>query len=202
MRKIGVSPFQVVYGCVSRCPLNLTLPNRTRKHDKVIDFIEDLQCIHKPIHDHLVASTAKYKLMADRYSRHVKFVIRDKVWVVLTKDRFPLHEYNKLKALKIGPLEVLQEIIPNAYRLRLPDGLRTSYVLNVFIWFPLLMIHTSRIRGQIFPKPERMMVRTRIVFQVKHNSNIGVILFFIFGFGLNFIYLFIYSWIFFLFCLG
>ena len=81
-----------------RCPLNSTLPNCTRNHDKVIDFIEDLQCIHKLTHDHLVASAAKYKLMADRYRRHVKFAIGDKVWAVLTKDRFPLHEYNKLKA--------------------------------------------------------------------------------------------------------
>ena len=46
------------------------------------------------------------------------------------------------------------------------------------------------------------MARTRIVFQVKHNSNIEVILCFIFRFCLNFIYLFIYSWICFLFYLG
>ena len=107
-RSTSFSPFLVVYGCVQRCPLDLTtLPNRTRMHCKAIDFIEDLQRIHKLTHDHLVGSVAKYKLMADRHRRHVEFAIGDKVWVVLTKDRFPLHEYNKLKARKIGPLEML-----------------------------------------------------------------------------------------------
>ena len=46
------------------------------------------------------------------------------------------------------------------------------------ILFPLLMIHMSQIQGQIFPNPERMMAHIRIVFQVKHDSNIGVIFFF------------------------
>ena len=131
-RSTVFSPFKVVYGCVPRCPLDLTtLPNRTRMHGKAIDFIEELQRIHKLTHDHLVASAAKYKLMADRHRRHVEFAIGDKVWADLTKDRFPLHEYNKLKARKIGHLEVFQKINPNTYRLRLPDGLRTSDVFDV-----------------------------------------------------------------------
>ena len=111
MQKIGLralASFQVVYSCVSRCPLDLTTPpNRTGMHDKAIDFIEDLQHIHKLTHDHLVASAAKYKLIA--YRHH------------LPSSPCPVHEYNKLKDRKIGPLEVLQKINPNAYRLRLPD---------------------------------------------------------------------------------
>ena len=39
---------------------------------------------------------------------------------VLTKERFSAHEYNKLKARKIGPLEVLEKINVNAYCLALP----------------------------------------------------------------------------------
>jgi hypothetical protein len=30
------------------------------------------------------------------------------VWVVLTKDRFPIGEYNKLAARKIGPVEIVK----------------------------------------------------------------------------------------------
>ena len=91
-RSTSFSPCQVVYGCVPRCPLDLTtLPNRTRMHGKAIDFIEDLQRIHKLTHDHLVALVSKYKLMVDCHHRHVEFAIGDKVWAVLTKDRFPLH---------------------------------------------------------------------------------------------------------------
>ena len=79
-RSTGFSLFKVVYGCVPRCSLDLTtFPNRTRMHDKAIDFIEDLQRIHKLTHDHLVALAAKYKLMADCHSHYVEFAIRDKV---------------------------------------------------------------------------------------------------------------------------
>ena len=54
----------------------------------------------------------------------------DKVWAVLIKDHFLLHDYNRLKGRKIDPLKVLH-INLNAYRLRLYDGLRTSHVFNV-----------------------------------------------------------------------
>ena len=53
------------------------------------------------------------------------------MWVVLTKDHFPAGEYNKLSAKKIGPLEVLEKINPNAYRLKLPSHLPTADVFNV-----------------------------------------------------------------------
>ena len=53
------------------------------------------------------------------------------MWAVLTKVHFPTGEYNKLYAKKIGPLEVLEKINPNAYRLKLPSHLRTADVFNV-----------------------------------------------------------------------
>ena len=53
------------------------------------------------------------------------------MWAVLTKDRFPIGEYTKLSAKKIGPIEVLEKINPNAYRLKLPSHVRTSDVFNV-----------------------------------------------------------------------
>ncbi|KAF8394833.1 hypothetical protein HHK36_018769 [Tetracentron sinense] len=44
---------------------------------------------------------------------------------------YPAGEYHKLGARKIGPLEVLAKINPNAYRLKLPSHIRTSDVFNV-----------------------------------------------------------------------
>ncbi|KAL0747395.1 hypothetical protein Bca101_029397 [Brassica carinata] len=43
----------------------------------------------------------------------------------------PAHAYNKLKSKKIGPLEVLERINDNAYRLKLPADMNTSDVFNV-----------------------------------------------------------------------
>ena len=55
----------------------------------------------------------------------------DLVWDVLTKDRSSDGEYNKLSARKIGPLEIIEKINPNAYRLKLPSDIRTVDVFNV-----------------------------------------------------------------------
>jgi hypothetical protein len=30
------------------------------------------------------------------------------VWAILTKDRFPVGEYNKLAACKVGPIEIIE----------------------------------------------------------------------------------------------
>lgn len=59
------------------------------------------------------------------------FEIGDFVWAYLTQDRSHAHAYNKLKARKIGPLEVVERIYDNAYRLRLPADVNTSDVFNV-----------------------------------------------------------------------
>ena len=43
------------------------------------------------------------------------------VWDVLTKDCFSMGDYNKLSTKKIGPVEIVEKINPNAYRLKLPS---------------------------------------------------------------------------------
>jgi hypothetical protein len=53
------------------------------------------------------------------------------VWAILTKGRFPVGEYNKLAAHKVGPIEVIEKINPNAYRLKLPSHIKTSDVFIV-----------------------------------------------------------------------
>ncbi|GKE52344.1 hypothetical protein Tco_1487500 [Tanacetum coccineum] len=46
-------------------------------------------------------------------------------------DRFPVGEYNKLSAKKIGPLEIVEKINSNAYRVKLPSYIRCSDIFNV-----------------------------------------------------------------------
>ncbi|GJV46315.1 putative nucleotidyltransferase, ribonuclease H [Tanacetum coccineum] len=57
--------------------------------------------------------------------REVHKVVRDNL------DRFPVGEYNKLSAKKIGPLEIVEKINSDAYRLKLPSHIRCSDVFNV-----------------------------------------------------------------------
>ncbi|KAL5737954.1 hypothetical protein ACOSP7_030715 [Xanthoceras sorbifolium] len=131
-RSTGFSPFQVVYSVVPRGPLDLLpLPNNTRVYGKVEDFVYSLQDTHAQVYENLGRTVGKYKLAADKKRRHLEFGIGDFVWAILTKDRFPVGDYNKLAAKKIGPLEILEKINPNAYRLRLPSHIRTADVFNV-----------------------------------------------------------------------
>lgn len=108
-----------------------TLPDRTRIHGDAAAFIDTIADVHVATKTHLEASTLKYKTTADSHRRRLVFEVGDRVWAVLTKNRMPARAYNKLKAKKIGPLEVLERINDNAYRLQLPDGINTSDVFNV-----------------------------------------------------------------------
>ena len=76
-------------------------------------------------------STVKYKEATDRKRRLLELNVGDYVWVVLTKDRFPVHEYTKLEARKIGPYKIIEKINSNAYRLNLPSHIHTTPVFNV-----------------------------------------------------------------------
>ncbi|KAI9174135.1 hypothetical protein LWI28_012455 [Acer negundo] len=131
-RSTGFSPFQVVYSLVPRSPIDLIpLPSKTRVHRKAEDFVQGLHEVHKQVQEKLLQSVEKYKLAADKKRRHLEFEVGDFVWAVLTKDRFAVGEYNKLAAKKIGPLEIVEKINPNAYRLKLPSHIRTHNVFNV-----------------------------------------------------------------------
>ncbi len=55
----------------------------------------------------------------------------DLVWLILTRDRFPVGESNKMWEMKIGPFEILPKINENIHWLHLPSHLKTSYVFNV-----------------------------------------------------------------------
>ncbi|GJZ14188.1 putative nucleotidyltransferase, ribonuclease H [Tanacetum coccineum] len=106
-RSTGFSLFQVVYSAQPRGPLDLmSLPISGSVPKKVHDFVEGLREVHKAVRDNLVRANSMYKQDADQKRRQVDFEAGDFVWAVLTKDRFPVGEYNKLSAKKIGPLEI------------------------------------------------------------------------------------------------
>ena len=84
-------------------------------HAKAEDFIDSLQHIYAITHQKLLESMATYKQVADRKRHLVEFEVSDFLWAILTKDHFPVGEYNKLSARKIGSLEVVEKINLNAY---------------------------------------------------------------------------------------
>lgn len=153
-RSTRFSPFRVVYGIVPRGPIDLGVaPDPSRDHGQAMDFVAKISSIHAQVHDNLQLSSAKYKINVDRHRRDVQFKVGDMVWAVLTRERFTPGDYNKLKSRKIGPLEVLEKINANAYRLSLPPGSRFSDVFNVKHLIHLWRKMTKKIRGRIFLYP-------------------------------------------------
>lgn len=128
-RSLGFYPFQVVYGVVPHGPKALsTLPDRTQIHGEASTFFDTITDIHTKAISNLESSASKYKSAADTHRPRLVFQVGDLVWAYLTRDMMAAHAYNKLKAKKIGPLEVLERINDNAYRLRLPADINTSDV--------------------------------------------------------------------------
>ncbi|VFQ89704.1 unnamed protein product [Cuscuta campestris] len=131
-RTTGLSPFQIVLGQNPSGVLDLApIPRVGRSHPRAEEMTENLRSIHDQVRRKIEESNNKYKARVDKHRRQVLFDVGDFVWAVLTKDRFPVGEYDKLKDRKIGPCEIVQRINDNAYRLRLPSHLKTSDVFNV-----------------------------------------------------------------------
>ncbi|GJX18062.1 putative reverse transcriptase domain-containing protein [Tanacetum coccineum] len=105
---------------------------------KVKDFFAGLHGVHKAVHENLVRANSKYKQDLDHKQRHVDIEEGEFVWAVLTKDRLPVRDYNKLSAKKIGPLEIVEKINSNAYRLKLPSHIMCSDVFYVKHLIPYL----------------------------------------------------------------
>ena len=112
------------------------IPDLKRVNVKAEDLISQIQEIQTATAKHLQETSAKYKQTADKKRKVVEFEIGDFVWAILIKDHFPVGEYNKLVARKIGPLEILEKINPNAYQLKLPSHMRTSDIFNVTYLVP------------------------------------------------------------------
>ncbi|KAE8715853.1 putative Quercetin 3-O-methyltransferase 1 [Hibiscus syriacus] len=131
-RTTGLSPFEIVYGQNPSGVLDLApIPRIGHFSPKADEMAKYLRGIHEQVKQTIHESNTKYKTRVDNHRRQVLFDVGDFVWAVLTRDRFPVGECNKLKDRKIGPCEVVQKINDNAYRLRLPSHLKTSDVFNV-----------------------------------------------------------------------
>ncbi|KAF8395685.1 hypothetical protein HHK36_019635 [Tetracentron sinense] len=84
-RTTQYSPFEIVYGQNPNGVLNLApIPNLGKISGKAEDLGEHIKSIHEQV--------------------------RQQIEAILTKDRFPVREYNKLSEMKIGPCEVIAKI--------------------------------------------------------------------------------------------
>lgn len=157
-RSTHFSPFQIVYSLVPRAPTDLsTLPDRQRLHGDAETFMEQLVETHVQTKANFEAAVSKYKTAADAHRRRLVIDVGDLVWVVLNRDRMPAHAYDKLKAKKIGPVEVLERINDDAYQLRLLSDITTSDIRNSSTCPDIFRRTSLKIRRRILFTPGDLM---------------------------------------------
>ena len=105
-------------------------------------------------HQNVQESAAKYKAEADKKRRSLEFEEVDFVLAVLTKDRFLVEEYNKLAAHKIGPIEIVKKINPNAYQLKLPSHIKTLDGFNVKHLVPFIEDSSEEDANSVQPRED------------------------------------------------
>jgi hypothetical protein len=102
-RSTGLSPFTIICGSNPRAPQDLApILDMMRTNTTMEVLMIKIQEGDKLIIPKLQESTAKYKTSANNKRRAVEFEKGDFVWAIMTKDRFPVGEYNKHAAHKVG----------------------------------------------------------------------------------------------------
>lgn len=108
-----------------------TITGCNRIHGTASEFVSLLHDVCKLVSDNLEEAARKYKARVDLKRHKVIFESSKLVWVVLTRHRLLLHEFNKLRYCKIGQVKVLERINNNAYQLERPDHIKTANVFSV-----------------------------------------------------------------------
>ena len=158
-RSIGFSPFQIVHATI--LSIYYHCQNIPKYMGNAIELVTSLRKVHETLHQHLESVNQRYKLEANKRRRNVELQEGDLVWVVLTKERFPAGTYNKLSARKIRPVPIIKKVHPNAYQVKLLDGVQTSDVFDIRHLIPYYEAEHegTPIQGRISPTRENDSVR-------------------------------------------
>ena len=128
----SLSPFQVVYGCNPRTPLDLVpIPNPTKFSWEADKRAKEIQELHTKVRARIEKSNEHAKQQANKHRKDAHFQPGDLVWIHLRKERFPSKRKSKLMPRSDGPFEVIEKIGPNAYKIDLPGDYGVSATFNV-----------------------------------------------------------------------
>ena len=91
-----------------------------------------------------------------RYDKHIikhKFHVGDSVWLHLSKERLQ-GPAKKLKHIRYGPFEIIEQVSENAFRLNLLEYMNIYSIINVEnlnLYEPSMLIEDEASLDQIFP---------------------------------------------------
>ena len=129
-RTTNEPPFKVVYGRNPLGPLDL-LPMHQEKMDvEASRRVKEIQELHKKVQAQIEKSNERYQSQANKHRKQALLQPGQLVWVHLRKERFPSKRKSKLMARADGPLEVMEKINDNAYKVDLPGEYGVSCTFN------------------------------------------------------------------------
>uniref|UniRef100_A0A670IL45 Gypsy retrotransposon integrase-like protein 1 n=1 Tax=Podarcis muralis TaxID=64176 RepID=A0A670IL45_PODMU len=124
----GMSPFLANYGCHPRA-----FPGEGGERWSVPaaeHFVEEMEAIHHQLQLNLERAKAQYKKQADKNRREGETIrVGDQVW--LSTQGLPFKGgCKKLRPKRLGPFEVIQQVNPVAFKLRLPNHMKLHPVFH------------------------------------------------------------------------
>ena len=126
------SPFEIIYGFNPLTPLDLSplpmLEPVNLDGKKKAEFVKQ---IHENARLNIERRMEQYSKQANKGCHQVVFEPGDWVWVHMHKERFPAQRRSKLLLRDDGPVQVLEHINDNAYKLDLRNEYNVSATFNV-----------------------------------------------------------------------
>ena len=93
-------------------------------------FVNKIRQIHLKVQEQLKTIQAKFKVRHEKHRVEHKFHVGDYVWFHLSKERLQ-GPTKKLKPIRYGPIEIMEQVSENAFRLNLPKYMNIYSVMNV-----------------------------------------------------------------------
>jgi len=127
-----LSPFQVVYGCNPRSPLDLIpLPVPAKYSWEAEKRAKEIKDLHTQVRERIEKINSQVGQQVNKHKKSVHFQPGDLVWIHMRKERFPSKRKSKIMPRSEGPYEVLEKVGPNAYKIDLPGDYGISATFNV-----------------------------------------------------------------------
>nr|KAJ0203488.1 hypothetical protein LSAT_V11C500244810 [Lactuca sativa] len=131
-RKVGHSPFKVVYGVNPYMPLDLIpLPKDELVHKDANDKLKAMMKLHQQVREKIEAVNELYKQKSNKHRKPRVFQDGDLVWVYMRKECFPNKRKNKLMPRAEGPYRVVSRFNDNAYKVDLGGDHGVHATFNV-----------------------------------------------------------------------
>jgi hypothetical protein len=127
------SPFVCVYGQNPLIPSSFVVPNIDSDSPVALDIVKNIGETIELVKENLKSSIEYQEQYSNSNRREVLFKVGEKVLLSTKnlKDPKQSEKANKLKNPYCGPFEIIQEISPVVYKLKLPKTMRIHPVFHV-----------------------------------------------------------------------